>query len=79
VRTPKAGIIGKNATEALKKTKTHKVNPTVYFELILAGYFIIGLAISVYYMEIAAIPFQLMFFLGFGSVGYMSLKQSIQT
>jgi len=78
VRTPKAGIIGKNPTEALKKTKTYKVNPTVYYELVLAVYFIIGLAISVYFMEIAAIPFQLLFFLGFGSVGYLSLKQSVQ-
>lgn len=79
VRTPKAGIIGKNPTEALKKTKTYKVNPTVYYELVLAVYFIIGLSISVYFMEIAAIPFQLLFFLGFGSVGYLSLKQSVQT
>lgn len=79
VRTPKAGIIGKTATEALKKTKSRRVNPTAYFELLLAIYFVIGLAISVYYLEIAAIPFQFMFFLGFGSVGYMSLKQSFQS
>ncbi len=79
VRTPKAGIIGKTATDALKKSKSRKINPTVYFELLLAVYFIFGLAISIYYLEIAAIPFQLMFFLGFGSVGYLSLKQSFQT
>lgn len=78
VRTPKAGIIGKNPTEALKKTITRKINPTVYFELILAGYFFIGLIISVYFLELAAIPFQIMFLLGFGSVGYLSLRQSIQ-
>lgn len=79
VRTPKAGIIGKTATDALRKSKHRKINPTVYFELLLAAYFVVGLAISVYYLEIAAIPFQLMFFFGFGSVGYLSLKQSYQT
>ena len=47
------------------------------FELLLTLYFIIGILISAYYVEIAAIPFQLLFLLGFGSVGYMSLKHSL--
>ncbi len=79
VRTPKAGIIGKSPTEALKKVKKSKIHVTVYFELFLALYFFIGVCISAYYMEIAAIPFQLMFLLGFGSVGYLSLKQAYQS
>lgn len=79
VRTPKAGIIGKNPTEALKKNKIRKIHSTVYFELLLAAYFLLGLGISAYYLEIAAIPFQLMFFLGFGSVGYLSLRQAYQS
>ncbi len=79
VRTPKAGIIGKKETAGLKKSKSRKINPTVYFELFLAAYFLLGLGISVYYLEIAAIPFQLMFFAGFGSVGFLSIKQSLQS
>jgi cellulose synthase/poly-beta-1,6-N-acetylglucosamine synthase-like glycosyltransferase len=79
VRTPKAGIIGKTAVEVCKKVKKSKINKTVYFELFLALYFLVGVCISAYFMEIAAIPFQLMFLLGFGSVGYLSLKQSFQS
>lgn len=79
VRTPKAGIIGKVPTEALKKVKKSKIHSTVFFELFLAFYFLCGVVISAYYMEIAAIPFQLMFLLGFGSVGYLSLKQAYQS
>lgn len=79
VRTPKAGIIGKAQVEVVKTSKKRKINNTVYFELFLAIYFLIGVGISAYFLEIAAIPFQLMFLLGFGSVGYLSLKQSFQS
>lgn len=79
VRTPKAGIIGKAQVEIVKTSKKRKINNTVYFELFLAIYFLIGVGISAYFLEIAAIPFQLMFLLGFGSVGYLSLKQSFQS
>lgn len=79
VRTPKAGIIGKETTAALKNGKKSKIHKTVVFELLLAFYFLCGVCISAYFMEIAAIPFQLMFLLGFGSVGYLSLKQAFQS
>jgi cellulose synthase/poly-beta-1,6-N-acetylglucosamine synthase-like glycosyltransferase len=79
VRTPKAGIIGKSTVDLIAKAKKRKINKTVYFELFLALYFLVGVGISTYFMEIAAIPFQLMFLLGFGSVGYLSLKQSFQS
>ncbi|OGU60827.1 MAG: glycosyl transferase family 2 [Ignavibacteria bacterium GWF2_33_9] len=79
VRTPKAGIIGKDPVQKVKSAKRSKINKTVIFELGLAAYFLVGLIISAYYLEIAAIPFQLMFLLGFGSVGYLSLKQALQS
>jgi len=78
VRTPKFKIV--SDTDDWKKYKSHlsrKINGTVYFELFMTLYFMIGIGISAYYLEIAAIPFQLMFLLGFGSVGYMSLKHSL--
>ncbi len=78
VRTPKAGIIGRNTTAALKSSRNRKIHKTAIFELALALYFLIGIAISIYYLEIAAIPFQLMFLIGFGSVGYLSLRQAYQ-
>ncbi|MGB9701295.1 MAG: glycosyltransferase [Candidatus Kapaibacteriota bacterium] len=78
VRTPKAGIIGKtaNVNNVMKQKK--KIHATAIFELFLALYFVVGMGISLYYLEIAALPFQFMFFLGFGSVGYLSLKEAYQ-
>jgi predicted membrane channel-forming protein YqfA (hemolysin III family) len=48
----------------------------VIVELILALYCLFGVVSSIYFLEIAAVPFQLMFFLGFGFVGVMSLKHA---
>jgi hypothetical protein len=44
--------------------------------LLLAVYCLIGVVAAVYFMEISAIPFQLMFFFGFATVSLMSLRQS---
>ena len=42
----------------------------------LACYCLIGVGAAIYFMEIAALPFQLMFFIGFATVSIMSIKQS---
>ncbi len=76
-RTPKDGIVGTNATVINKKYKQKRISVTVFFELMLALYFIAGIAISIYFLEIAAIPFQALFLLGFGTVGYLSLRHAI--
>ncbi|MFP4544874.1 MAG: cellulose synthase family protein [Candidatus Kapaibacterium sp.] len=77
-RTPKQGSV----TE-LKLTKNKylqkKLSLTVIFEILLAVYFVGGISISLAYLEIAAIPFQLLFLAGFGTVGYMSLKHTLNT
>jgi hypothetical protein len=53
-----------------------KIQASTYVELLLAAYCLIGVGAAVYFMEIAALPFQLMFFFGFATVSIMSLKQS---
>jgi len=53
-----------------------KISPTVVIEIILALYCLFGVASSIYFLEIAAVPFQLLFFLGFGFVSVMSLKHA---
>ncbi len=74
-RTPKSGD---SKMQTVKKNYTsRKISGTVVMELFLTLYFFIGIVISVYYTEIAAIPFQLMFLAGFGTVGYMSLKHAL--
>jgi cellulose synthase/poly-beta-1,6-N-acetylglucosamine synthase-like glycosyltransferase len=75
-RTPKYKIEGEKDKWTNKKYVQKKLNWTVVVELLLALYYVAGIAISVYYLEIAAIPFQLLFLLGFGTVGYMSLKHT---
>jgi cellulose synthase/poly-beta-1,6-N-acetylglucosamine synthase-like glycosyltransferase len=74
-RTPKDGIIGNKVNLDAKKYFTKKIDSVVFFELLFALYFIISIGVSAYYLEIAAIPFQLLFLAGFGIVGFMSLKQ----
>ncbi|HPU23263.1 MAG TPA: glycosyltransferase, partial [Candidatus Kapabacteria bacterium] len=76
-RTPKEGIVGSAPKPKVKKYKSNKFSWTVLFEILLALYFVIGVGISLYYLEIAAIPFQLLFLLGFGTVGYLSLRHAI--
>ncbi|MFC2135749.1 glycosyl transferase family 2, partial [Bacteroidota bacterium] len=53
-----------------------KVDHSAIVELVLAVYCFIGVAASIYFLEIAALPFHLMFFFGFSSVSYLSLKHS---
>jgi hypothetical protein len=64
------------------KVKKHygqgKIKSVVFVELFLTLYFLFGIVISVFYMEIAALPFQILFFLGFGTIGWLSLKSSLQ-
>ena len=54
-----------------------KISGTVIVELVLAVYCLFGVVSHrIYYLELAAFPFQLLFFLGFGFVSMMSLKHA---
>ena len=79
VRTPKFKFADKKdgLTSKNKYLEKTKIQASTYIELILACYCLIGVIASIYFMEIASIPFQLMFFFGFGSVSIMSLRQSL--
>ncbi len=76
-RTPKYNIVKNTVDWHIKKYVVKKISGTIIFELLLSLYFLIGIVISAYYLEIAAIPFQLMFLFGFGSVGSLSLKHAL--
>lgn len=79
VRTPKFKIVNKSDNIVNNSTymKSYKLNSTILVEIILAVYCSIGVFASIYFMEIAALPFQLMFFLGFSSVAALSLKHTL--
>ena len=74
-RTPKQG--DKAIPIDNKKYLQRKISGTIIFELFMTAYFVVGIAISAYFLEIAAIPFQLLFLMGFGMVGIMSLRHAL--
>lgn len=76
IRTPKYRIEDKKDNWKKKKYSSRKVDWVVMVEIAFAIYCLIGVVSSIYFLEIAAVPFQLLFFLGFGSVSFMSIKHA---
>ncbi len=76
IRTPKYNIEGKNDSWVGKQYVRRTVDWVVAIEVALALYCFFGVISSLYYLEIAAVPFQLMYFLGFTFVAFLSLKQA---
>ena len=76
VRTPKYSIKGRGDTWRDKSYAPLRLSWTVVLEMALAVYCLFGVASSLYFLEIAAVPFQLLFFLGFTFVSVMSLKHA---
>ncbi|MDH4069232.1 MAG: glycosyltransferase family 2 protein [Ignavibacteria bacterium] len=74
VRTPKYSIRDKGDTWVGKQYVPTRFDTGVILEVALTVYCLFGVASSLYFLEIAAVPFQLLFFLGFGFVSFMSLK-----
>lgn len=71
-RTPKMNY--SSSTAASKPAFVKKRKSLVFFELSMALYYAAGIAASFYFIDIMSIPFQLLFFIGFGSAGIMSLN-----
>lgn len=77
VRTPKFKVVKRtDAVASNSNYITKKLNFSVYVELLLAVYCLVGVGASIYFLEIAALPFQLMFFFGYAVVSVMSLKNA---
>jgi len=78
VRTPKYRIEQKKDSWMAKRKYTQaKLDWVVVAELLLAVYCLFGVASSIYFLEIAAIPFQLLYFLGFSFVSWLSIKHAL--
>jgi cellulose synthase/poly-beta-1,6-N-acetylglucosamine synthase-like glycosyltransferase len=76
IRTPKYSVIDKGDNWLDKRYALMKVHYTVVIEIVLALYCIFGVCASIYYLEIAAVPFQLLFSLGFGLVAWLSIRHA---
>jgi len=79
IRTPKFRIETEKDTWKNKKYRasSKKISFSIIFELVLALYCFVGVVASLWFLEIAALPFALLFFLGFGLVGLMSIQHAL--
>lgn len=79
IRTPKFHIETDKDTWKNKKysAASRKVSFAVVLELALALYCFVGVVASIWFLEIAALPFQLLFFFGFGLVGLLSIRHAV--
>ena len=76
VRTPKFKLTSEKDTWVGKKYLNKKIGFAVIVELVMAFYCLIGVVSSIYFMEIASLPFQLLFFIGFSFVSITSIRHA---
>ncbi len=76
IRTPKYAIRSKNDSWTDKKYVPVKISFTVVIEGLLALYCLFGVGSSIYFLELAAVPFQLLFLLGFSFTSVLSVKHA---
>ncbi|MDA0986129.1 MAG: glycosyltransferase family 2 protein [Bacteroidetes bacterium] len=74
IRTPKYSIKEKNDSWKNNNYTIKKIHWTVWVEFALAVYCFGGVVSAIYYLELASIPFQLLFFTGFAFMSYQSLR-----
>ena len=77
VRTPKYQIMNKKDSWEGKKYVNKKLAFTTYIEAVMAVYSFTGVVIAIATAQVAAIPFQMMFFSGFTIISVLSIRQVI--
>jgi cellulose synthase/poly-beta-1,6-N-acetylglucosamine synthase-like glycosyltransferase len=79
VRTPKFKQESEKDTFIGNKYLNKKLGFSVIVEAILAVYCLIGVLSSIYFMELASIPFQVLFTLGFSFIAITSIRHTYAT
>jgi cellulose synthase/poly-beta-1,6-N-acetylglucosamine synthase-like glycosyltransferase len=79
VRTPKFKQESEKDSFVGNKYLNKKLGLSVFVEAVLAVYCFIGVLSSIYFMELASIPFQVLFTLGFSFIAYTSIKHAYST
>ena len=77
VRTPKFKVVDEKDSWTGKKYLNSKLGFSVLIESVMAIYCFIGVVSSIYFLEIAALPFQLLFFTGFSFVAFTSIRHAL--
>ncbi len=75
-RTPKYNILKKGDNWKGSLYRFSRVDGGTLIELLLALYFAIAIGVSIWLVDIAALPFQLMYLFGFGFAGVLSLRHA---
>ncbi|MEZ4684842.1 MAG: glycosyltransferase family 2 protein [Bacteroidia bacterium] len=76
IRTPKFNIVGKKGNWQQIGYRSRKVKPSVYGELFMAAYFGLGVYLCFYFQDYAVLPFLILQSLGFGVIGFFSLRHA---
>ena len=74
VRTPKHGVAARSESWVKKRYRGAKTL-IPYFELLMAGYFILAFFVAVKGGHYVSLPFLFLFFVGYGYVGALSVYQ----
>ncbi|GIV50159.1 MAG: glucosyltransferase [Candidatus Kapaibacterium sp.] len=77
-RTPKYRILSTTDDWRTRKYARTRLRGSVVLELLVGVYFLASIFISLSYGELAALPFQLLFLLGFGGIGWLSLAHWLE-
>jgi cellulose synthase/poly-beta-1,6-N-acetylglucosamine synthase-like glycosyltransferase len=77
VRTPKFKITSDKHSWQDKKYLTKKISISTIIEVFLTLYCSTGVVLAIAFVQIAALPFQLMFAFGFGMISFLSIRQVV--
>lgn len=76
-RTPKYNIVARGDVWTSSSYRSVRVSIETVLELLIALYFVAGIVVALYLGELAVIPFQLFFLVGFGVTGVLSLRHAL--
>jgi cellulose synthase/poly-beta-1,6-N-acetylglucosamine synthase-like glycosyltransferase len=77
IRTPKFALRKRGESWKHIKYNTGKIEASIFLELFMALYFCLGVVLAIYFQDFSIIPFMVMEMLGFGAVGWFSLRHAL--
>ena len=76
-RTPKYNIVTRSDQWESSRYRSARISAEAIIELLIALYFVAGIILAIALGELAVIPFQLVFLVGFGSTGVLSVRHAL--
>ena len=76
IRTPKFNITSSKDNWLEKQYKEFKWDWNLFFEFLLAGYFLFGIGWAIYFRDFTLLPLHVMAFMGFSLIIYYTLAHS---